>query len=54
MYLIHYYLQRGHDIKRLCNLDAAEKLFYGASILVAKNEEYRTMSAMLGGGMENI
>lgn len=30
--MLHYYIQKGHDIKQLLNLDEYEKLFYIASM----------------------
>ena len=39
LYLIHHYLQKGHDMDKLCNLSYCEKLFYSASLLIEKEEE---------------
>nr|DAS71251.1 MAG TPA: hypothetical protein [Caudoviricetes sp.] len=39
MFLIHYYLQKGHKLQDLCNLTPDERLFMGASLLVAKEEQ---------------
>ena len=30
--MLHYYIQKGHSIKELLNLDEYEKLFYIASM----------------------
>jgi hypothetical protein len=39
LYMIAYYLQRGHDLTKLCNLSEIEKSFYIASMLVMKKQE---------------
>lgn len=37
--MLHYYIQKGHSIKELLQLDEYEKLFYIASMEKAINEE---------------
>ncbi|SKA99334.1 hypothetical protein SAMN05443428_13513 [Caloramator quimbayensis] len=37
--MLHYYIQRGHSIKELLQLDEYEKLFYIASMDKAISEE---------------
>lgn len=39
LYLIHHYLQKGHNMGKLCNLTYCEKLFYTASMIIEKEEE---------------
>lgn len=45
--MIHYYLQKGHDIDKLLNLSENERLFYAASILVEKEEQAKQWEKLL-------
>nr|DAT17568.1 MAG TPA: hypothetical protein [Caudoviricetes sp.] len=38
-YFIHYYLQKGHDLRKLLNLTEDERLFMAASLLAEKEEQ---------------
>nr|DAL06677.1 MAG TPA: hypothetical protein [Caudoviricetes sp.] len=49
MYMIHYYLERGHSVKELMNLTPLEKQFFIASMGVTAEE-----NAAIVKGVEKI
>lgn len=50
MYLVHYYVQRGHDWDKILNASNAVKRFLIGSMHLAAEEEAEKYEAMFGGG----
>ena len=46
--MISYYLERGHDLKTLLNLDRYEKIIYKASMLYKIEERTEEMKTIYG------
>lgn len=50
LYMIGFYLRRGHSLSELLALTPLEKIFYKENINIEREEEAEKLKAMFGGG----
>lgn len=50
LYMIGYYLRKGHSLSELIALTPLEKIFFMQNINIEREEEAKKINAMMGGG----